>query len=269
VSARGYATEAALIGALTVLAWAASGPAAEARAAQSAAAPQDRTAQAEVADASGAAPVEAPPLGSAEFRAAMPRLPLAALLGMALALRPKRKGTPTRTPTVVQTQIILAVVGALIMLVVGASLARAFGIVGAANLIRYRSKIEDPKDAGVMLCCLAVGLAAGVGQYALAVFSTAFLLVALAIIESVEPNRAAPFVLKVAGSDDVPSLRPGLERLLERNGIEYALRVTSNEELAYDVHVPFEVDTDQVTNAVLRLGKEGALAVTWDQKKSR
>jgi hypothetical protein len=37
------------------------------------------------------------------------------------------------------------------MLVVGASLARAFGIVGAANLIRYRSKIDDPKDAVVML----------------------------------------------------------------------------------------------------------------------
>ena len=64
-----------------------------------------------------------------------------------LALRPRRNGTPERQPAVVQTQIILAVVGALIMLVVGASLARAFGIVGAANLIRYRSKIDDPKDA--------------------------------------------------------------------------------------------------------------------------
>ena len=93
------------------------------------------------------------------------RLPLAGVLGAALAFRPKRRGTPTRTPAVVQTQIILTVVGALIMLVVGSSLARAFGIVGAASLIRYRSKIDDPKDAGVMLCGLAVGLASGVGLY--------------------------------------------------------------------------------------------------------
>ena len=85
-----------------------------------------------------------------------------------LALRPRRRGTPVRQPAVVQTQIVLAVVGALIMLVVGASLARAFGIVGAANLIRYRSKIDDPKDAVVMLCALSVGLAAGVGLYGLA-----------------------------------------------------------------------------------------------------
>ena len=105
-----------------------------------------------------------------EISEALVRLPLAALLGTALALRPRRKGTPPREPAVVQTQIILAVVGAIIMLVVGASLARAFGIVGAANLIRYRSKIDDPKDAVVMLCALAVGLASGVGLYALAVF---------------------------------------------------------------------------------------------------
>ena len=114
-----------------------------------------------------------------ELLASAIRLPLAAILGTVLALRPRRNGTPERQPAVVQTQIILAVVGALIMLVVGASLARAFGIVGAANLIRYRSKIEDPKDAVVMLCALAVGLACGVGLYALSVFSTVFMVAAL------------------------------------------------------------------------------------------
>ena len=119
------------------------------------------------------------------------RLPLAAVLGAALALRPQRRGTPPRDPAVVQTQIILAVVGAVIMLVVGASLARAFGIVGAANLIRYRSKIDDPKDAVVMLCALAVGLASGVGLYALAVFSTVFMVAALWVIESFEQGHEA------------------------------------------------------------------------------
>jgi len=62
------------------------------------------------------------------------RLPIAALLGTALALRPRRAGSPRRDAAVIETQIVLAIVGALIMLVVGASLARAFGIAGAANL---------------------------------------------------------------------------------------------------------------------------------------
>jgi len=70
------------------------------------------------------------------LRMALISLPLATALGAALALRPRRRGTPKRSSQVIQTQIILAIIGALIMLVVGASLARAFGVVGAAGLIR-------------------------------------------------------------------------------------------------------------------------------------
>src|SRR5687767_3680353 len=95
-------------------------------------------------------------------------LPLATALGAALAFRPRRQGTPPRSAQVIQTQIVLAVVGAVVMLIVGASLARAFGIVGAANLIRYRNKIDDPKDAVVMLATLTLGLACGVELYGLA-----------------------------------------------------------------------------------------------------
>ena len=69
-------------------------------------------------------------------------LPVATALGAALAFRPRRRGTPPRSAPVIETQIVLAVVGATVMLVVGSSLARAFGIVGAANLIRYRAKIR-------------------------------------------------------------------------------------------------------------------------------
>src|SRR5918992_1268789 len=58
-----------------------------------------------------------------EIDDAMIRLPLAAVLGAALALRPRRRGTPPRTAPVIQTQIVLAVVGAVIMLVIGGSLA--------------------------------------------------------------------------------------------------------------------------------------------------
>ena len=97
-------------------------------------------------------------------------LPLATALGAALALRPRRRGTPQRSSQVVQTQIILSIIGALVMIVVGTSLARAFGVVGAAGLVRYRAKIDDPKDAGVMLTTLAVGLACGIGVYGLAWF---------------------------------------------------------------------------------------------------
>ena len=201
-----------------------------------------------------------------EIDDAMARLPLAALLGTALALRPRRRGTPTRQPAVIQTQIILAVVGAVIMLVVGASLARAFGIVGAANLIRYRSKIDDPKDAVVMLCTLAVGLASGVGLYALAVFSTVFLVAALWIIESFEKGMK-PFDLKVRIGKDTDALRPKIEEVLRRFQLKFELRASSDEEVCYDVQVPLELKTDRISNAILKLDPGGHASVEWTDKK--
>jgi len=204
-----------------------------------------------------------------EIDDAMIRLPLAALLGAALALRPKRRGTPPRSAPVVQTQIILAVVGAVIMLVVGSSLARAFGIVGAANLIRYRSKIEDPKDAGVMLCALAVGLAAGVGLYALSVFSTVFLVAALWVIESFEPEGTKTFDLKIKAGEQTDELRPQIESILRRHNLKFEIRTTSDEEVCYDVEVPMEVKTDRITNAILKLDPEGHASVDWADKKKK
>jgi uncharacterized membrane protein YhiD involved in acid resistance len=204
-----------------------------------------------------------------EIDDAMARLPLAAALGTALALRPRRKGTPPRSAPVVQTQIILAVVGAVIMLVVGASIARAFGIVGAANLIRYRSKIEDPKDAVVMLCALAVGLASGVGLYAMSIFSTVFLVVALWVIESFEPKTGKQFDLKIKIGDKTDELRPEIEAILRRHRLKYELRTSSDEEVVYDVQVPLEMQTDRVSNSVLKLDPEGHAAVEWNEKKQK
>ena len=97
------------------------------------------------------------------------------------------------------------------MLVVGSSLARAFGIVGAAGLVRYRAKIDDPKDAGVMLSTLAVGLAAGVGLWMLALFATVFIMAMLWIIESFEPKATQAFALKIKAKDPA-ALKPTLEQ---------------------------------------------------------
>lgn len=195
-------------------------------------------------------------------------LPLATVLGAALALRPRRRGTPARTPAVIQTQIILALVGAVIMLIVGASVARAFAIVGAASLIRYRSKIDDPKDAGVMLCALAIGLASGVGLYALAVFSTAFMLLVVWVIESFEPKTKKTFELHVRTKDS-SALRPALENLLRRQEIRYELRTSSQDELSYAVDIPFDKRTDQISNAILRLDPSNETSVDWDEKTKK
>jgi uncharacterized membrane protein YhiD involved in acid resistance len=212
---------------------------------------------------------EAPPQSTQieQLYDALVRLPLAAGLASVLALRPRRRGTPRRQPPVVQTQIILAIVGAVVMIVVGTSLARAFGIVGAAGLVRYRAKIADPKDAGVMLSTLAIGLASGVGIWMLAVFTTAFVMVVLWVVESFEKTRAA-FDLKVEAKDPA-ALRPHVEELLTRSRLEFSLRTVSNEEIVYEVQLPLEKKTDRLSTAILKIDPDNATGVEWKKKNDK
>jgi uncharacterized membrane protein YhiD involved in acid resistance len=203
-----------------------------------------------------------------QLRHAAVRLPIAAGLATVLAMRPRRRGTPRRQTPVIQTQIILAVVGAVVMLVVGSSLARAFGIVGAAGLVRYRAKIEDPKDAGVMLSTLAVGLASGVGLWLLAGFGTVFILAVLWIVESFEPKATQLFMLKVTTKDPA-KIKGRIEQLLARNHARYELRTASKEELHYEVRWPFDRHTDRLSETILALDRDAASAVEWEQKKEK
>jgi uncharacterized membrane protein YhiD involved in acid resistance len=152
------------------------------------------------------------------------------------------------------------------MLVVGASLARAFGIVGAASLVRYRSKIEDPKDAGVMLSCLAIGLAAGVGIYWIAAIATLFILGVVWLLESQEPESHKDFLLKVKAKDS-SRLQEALETVLRRNGIRYELRTSSQDDLMYSVRLPLTKKTDRLTSAILALREKEEMAVEWSDKK--
>jgi uncharacterized membrane protein YhiD involved in acid resistance len=206
------------------------------------------------------------------LRNAVSRLPVAAVLSAMLAFRPRRRGTPERQSTVVHTQIILAIVGAVVMLVVGASLARAFGIVGAAGLVRYRAKIADPKDAGVMLSTLAIGLACGVGLYFLAVFATLFVFGTVWLLESFEPDPYSTFELTVTVKDkdrDSKDLKPGIEHVLRRYRIPFELRATSPNDISYEVRVPLKRHTDTVSTALIRVDPTQSIEVKWDRKKDK
>ena len=195
-------------------------------------------------------------------------LPLATAFGAALALRPRRRGTPQRSSQVVQTQIILAIIGALVMIVVGNSLARAFGVVGAAGLVRYRAKIEDPKDAGVMLTTLAVGLACGIGVYGLATFATVFLVGVLWIIESFEPSARKEFILEVK-SKEASKLKPTVESLLRRRRVRYELRESTPEEFSFLVELPMDMKTDGLSAEIIALDPDTGTGVEWKSEKKK
>ena len=205
-------------------------------------------------------------LAPTEFEMLFVRLPLAAVLGTALALRPRRRNQGARKVVVIQTQIMLAVVGAVIMLVVGNSLSRAFGIVGAAGLIRYRSTIADPKDAVVMLSALAAGLAAGVGLYQFAGGATVFMMIVLWLVEFFEPPARKYFEIRIS-TTAVEEFRPKAEDVLKALGIEFELLLEDVDELRYSVSAPVDVRTRDVSDTLRLVGSGADVIVKWEQKK--
>ena len=219
------------------------------------------------------APFDAPDPGSAPGGPsldthALIALPLATALGAVLALRPRRRGTPKRSTSVIQTQIILTIIGALVMIVVGTSLARAFGVVGAAGLVRYRARIDDPKDAGVMLSTLAIGLACGIGLYGLALFAAGFIVVVLWVIESFEPKARSVFTLEVK-SKNAATVKPKLEALLRRRRIKYELRESTPEEISYHVELPMELKTEGLTAEIIALDADKGTGVEFKTEKKK
>ena len=220
-----------------------------------------------------AQPVEVeatPPLAQQlrHLRHALVRIPEAAGLACVLALRPRRRGTQRSPPSVIQTQIILGVLGSTVMLIVGSSVARAFGIVGAAGLVRYRAMIDDPEDAAVMLSTLAVGLAAGVGSWGLAVFATGFTLAVLRIIESFEPAARQTFMLKISAKDP-SAIKTDLETLLREAGLTIEFRELSEVDMQYQVTMAPGGSTGHVSTLILEAGLGNVSAVEWDAPEAQ
>ena len=70
------------------------------------------------------------------------------------------------------TLIILCMLISVVMVVIGDSIARAFSLVGALSIIRFRTAIQDPRDIGFVFYALGVGMAVGAGNPSVAILAT-------------------------------------------------------------------------------------------------
>lgn len=68
--------------------------------------------------------------------------------------------------------IMLTMITALVIMVIGNNLARAFGMVGAMSIIRFRTAVKDASDIMFIFFALTIGLASGVKLYSIAFLGT-------------------------------------------------------------------------------------------------
>ena len=69
------------------------------------------------------------------------------------------------------TLIILCMLISVVMVIIGDSIARAFSLVGALSIIRFRTAIQDPRDIGFVCYALVVGMAVGTGSTSIAILT--------------------------------------------------------------------------------------------------
>src|SRR6266576_5597696 len=153
------------------------------------------------------------------------RFLIAAALAALLAFRWRRGlSIIRRNPYVAQTQILLAVVAAAMMMIVGDSAARAFGIFAAASLVRFRTNIRDPKETTVLLICLGVGLACGVGRLDMALILTVFVLVVLWILEHFESAQIFRSMEVRIETLNLERTREALKKIFDSHGFSFEVR---------------------------------------------
>ena len=96
------------------------------------------------------------------------------------------------------TLMILGMVTTLVMMVIGNSVARAFSLVGALSIIRFRTPVKDTRDTAFVFFALAVGMAAGTGSYVIAVLSTITISIIILVMHRfhIGEPRVSDFLLR-------------------------------------------------------------------------
>jgi len=85
-----------------------------------------------------------------------------AIAGLHVWTRPPQK---PETPRIGTSLVMLCVLIAIVSQVVGNNAARAFSLVGAVSVIRFRTPLEDTRDTAFVLFAVIEGMAAGVGYF--------------------------------------------------------------------------------------------------------
>jgi uncharacterized membrane protein YhiD involved in acid resistance len=169
------------------------------------------------------------------------------------------KGT-SYTQSYVHTLIITCMVVAIIMLIIGSNIARAFTLVGALSIVRFRNAIKETRDVGFIFFTMAIGMAAGTKFYLLAIIST--IIISLIILIMTRFNwYARPIssqILKIQLKNNV-----NFEKLFDKIFVKYtnmsdlisvdSIRAGALTELVYNVQLRKGADKQALISAIKKL----------------
>jgi uncharacterized membrane protein YhiD involved in acid resistance len=146
------------------------------------------------------------------------------------------------------------------IMVIGSNIARAFGLVGALSIIRYRTVVKDTRDASFIFLALVVGFACGTSSFLIGTLTTALVLGLALLVHKFRFGilKEHDFILSfsvprtAAGANASASYQSALDQFCARQSL---LHVESSEgtdrlQLTYDVSLREGIESTQLVQAL-------------------
>ncbi|MDK2865747.1 MAG: hypothetical protein PWP38_62 [Clostridiales bacterium] len=155
------------------------------------------------------------------------------------------------------TMILLPAVIAIIIMLIGSDVAKAFSLAGAFSIIRFRSAPGDPKDIAYVLFAMAAGLAVGVGAYLYAVLFSAVLCLGMYLLSRTRLGGQSEVLrqLQITVPEDL-DFENAFDDILKNYTTQYALKrvkttnMGSLYQLTYDVALIENTSTKALIDAL-------------------
>lgn len=149
-----------------------------------------------------------------------------------------------------QAMILSSISTATIIMAVGNNVAVGFGIIGAIAIIRFRTRINEPRNIIFIFASIGVGIAAGVYGYAIAVSGTLiFCLVAILLYFSAS-SKSSLFLYSVIFSVSTTGVSDEVLDFLNKNCDSVHLmsimeRKNNSDRIEYQITLKDKVDHQQ------------------------
>lgn len=212
-------------------------------------------------------------LGGGSIGTSVVRLVAALAMGALVAVI-YRWARSSETSSFTATLVLLAILIAMVTQVIGDNIARAFSLVGALSIVRFRTVVRDTQDTAYVIFAVAVGMAVGAGHMGLALAGTAIVALAAAAMKRPSTSGEAeplPFRLLVRlglGHDMDRTVAPTLDTYLSARRLVGVSTVRQGAaiEYSYDVAQLSDVHAQELVASLNRL--DGVQGVTLERTNS-
>ncbi|MBU1095957.1 MAG: hypothetical protein CVV23_12060 [Ignavibacteriae bacterium HGW-Ignavibacteriae-2] len=145
----------------------------------------------------------------------------------------------------VNSLVILSLITAIVIMIIGNNLARAFGLVGAMSIIRFRTAVKETQDIIYIFFSLSIGMAAGVGLHLLALSGSiivgliSFVLTKSSLITPSQKDFLFQFTFNGNGSYDEKSFINVLDKFCKSAKLINVKSVGDGSSMEYSYYIAF------------------------------